>query len=165
MRNKADMLQTGNKGSLLFWLVALRVLIGWHFLYEGLAKLSNPNWSGAGYLLDSGGFMKNIFFSIATDPLILQVSDWLNVYGLMAIGLGLMLGLFEKPALISGIILLGIYYLSHPPFTGIKYAFPSEGSYLIVNKNLIEMAAMVVLFFFHTAKQIGIDSFIGKKRN
>ena len=26
----------------LYGLVALRVLIGWHFLYEGIAKLINP---------------------------------------------------------------------------------------------------------------------------
>ena len=29
-------------------LVVLRVLIGWHFLYEGLAKLGNPYWTSAG---------------------------------------------------------------------------------------------------------------------
>ena len=29
-------------------LVVLRILIGWHLLYEGIAKLLNPNWSSAG---------------------------------------------------------------------------------------------------------------------
>ena len=45
----------------LFWLVALRVLIGWHFLYEGLVKVVNPNWSSAGYLMDSQGSFIRIF--------------------------------------------------------------------------------------------------------
>ncbi|MBI4409310.1 MAG: hypothetical protein HY561_06350, partial [Gemmatimonadetes bacterium] len=31
-------------------LVALRMLVGWHFLYEGLAKMTSPYWSSAGYL-------------------------------------------------------------------------------------------------------------------
>ncbi|WP_262487011.1 hypothetical protein [Geofilum rubicundum] len=26
-------------------LVITRVLIGWHFLYEGVSKIANPNWS------------------------------------------------------------------------------------------------------------------------
>ncbi|SVB00541.1 uncharacterized protein METZ01_LOCUS153395, partial [marine metagenome] len=29
-------------GSQLFGLVILRILIGWHFLYEGISKLVNP---------------------------------------------------------------------------------------------------------------------------
>lgn len=28
-------------------LVFLRLAIGWHFLYEGIAKLFTPNWSSA----------------------------------------------------------------------------------------------------------------------
>ena len=28
-------------------LVALRMLIGWHFCYEGIAKLLNPYWTSA----------------------------------------------------------------------------------------------------------------------
>ena len=35
--------------------VVLRVLIGWHFLYEGVSKLTTPGWSAAGYLLQSRG--------------------------------------------------------------------------------------------------------------
>ena len=34
--------------------VVLRILIGWHFLYEGLSKLMNPGWSAAGYLSTPG---------------------------------------------------------------------------------------------------------------
>ena len=30
-------------------LALLRILVGWHFLYEGLTKLMDPNWSAAGY--------------------------------------------------------------------------------------------------------------------
>ena len=38
----------------LYGLVTLRVIIGWHFLYEGIAKLLNPYWSSAAFLLDAG---------------------------------------------------------------------------------------------------------------
>ena len=35
-------------------LVTLRLFIGWHFLYEGLAKLVNPYWTSAEYLDQRG---------------------------------------------------------------------------------------------------------------
>jgi len=143
-------------------LVTLRVLIGWHFLYEGVSKFIAPNWSSIGYLLDSKGFMSDIFHSMATNTELLKIIDILNVYGLIAIGLGLILGLMVRPALYGGILLLTFYYLSHPPMIGMNYAMPSEGSYLWVNKNLIEIAAMALLLVFPTSRIIGIDRFIFK---
>ena len=151
--------------SQLFWLVALRVLIGWHFLYEGVVKVVNPNWSGIGYLMDSGGFMAGFFTSMAANQSTLQIIDFINIWGLIAIGLGLILGSLMRIASISGIILLSLYYLSHPPFPGINYAMPMEGSYLVVNKILIEMVALGVLLLFPTSREFGLDKFICKKHN
>jgi len=37
----------------LWGLVVLRVLIGWHLLYEGIAKALDPYWSAAGFLKQS----------------------------------------------------------------------------------------------------------------
>ena len=153
-----------NNKSQIFWLVTLRVLIGWHFLYEGLVKLSNPNWSGVGYLVDSKGFLQGFYHWLASDPVLLQTIDFLNVWGLIAIGLGLMLGLLTKVALWAGISLLMMYYFSHPPFIGLKYALPSEGSYLLVNKTLVEVAAMAVLLLFPTGKYIGMDRLLFRKK-
>ena len=144
----------------LSMLVVLRVLIGWHFLYEGFVKLLNPNWSSVGYLLDSEGFLSGFFETIASNPNALAVADFLNMWGLIAIGLGLMLGCLTRIAIISGITLLTFYYLSHPPFIGLKYAMPTEGSYLIVNKILIELFALVVLYLFPSNRQIGLDRFL-----
>lgn len=144
----------------IFWLVALRIIIGWHFLYEGLVKAVNPNWSSVGYLLDSAGFMKVFFYGLAANPATLSVVDFMNIWGLMAIGLGLILGAFNRITLPAGIVLLAFYYLSHPPFVGLKYDLPMEGSYLFINKNLIEIAAMIILFVFPSHRQIGIDRFI-----
>jgi thiosulfate dehydrogenase (quinone) large subunit len=145
-------------------LVALRLAIGWHFLYEGLVKLANPNWTSAGYLLDSAGFMKTFFFNLAANPDVLKVIDFLNIWGLILIGLGLILGAFTRIAIISGIVLMIFYYLSHPPFVGLKYAVPGDGSYLVVNKMIIEALALGVLLVFPTWREWGIDRWIfGKK--
>lgn len=144
-------------------LVILRLAIGWHFLYEGLVKLLNPNWSAVGYLLDSGGFLSGFFQSLASNPSAMQVVDFLNAWGLTAIGLGLMLGLFTQIATLAGIVLLLFYYFSHPALIGVNYAIPSEGNYLWINKTLIEAFALLVLYYFPTGKHIGIDRFFFKK--
>ena len=31
-------------------ITVLRVVIGWHFLYEGVSKLTSTTWSAAGYM-------------------------------------------------------------------------------------------------------------------
>jgi thiosulfate dehydrogenase [quinone] large subunit len=144
------------------FLVTLRTLIGWHFLYEGLAKLANPDWSSAAFLLDSKGFLSGFFQSLTYKPSVLQTVDFLNEWGLVLIGLGLILGLFTRVSVFAGIVLLALYYLSHPPFPGLSFAVPSEGSYLIVNKTLIELGAMLVLYVFPT--NIGLDAIFASLR-
>lgn len=145
-------------------LVVLRILIGWHFLYEGLSKVINPDWSSVGFLLDSKGIFSGLFINLASNPSLLKAVDFLNIWGLVAVGLGLITGCFGRIAKAGGILLLLFYFLSHPPMVGFKFSAPSEGSYLWVNKNLIELFALVVLFYFPTSQIIGIDRIIKKLR-
>ena len=154
----------GYSGLQLSSLVILRVLIGWHFLYEGLCKLVNPDWSSVGFLLDSRGAFSGLFFSLASNPALLRIIDFLNVWGLIAVGLGLILGVLSRYAIAGGMTLLALYYLSHPPLVGFKFSAPSEGSYLWVNKNLIEIAALWILYMFPSSDLIGLDRFIWKIR-
>lgn len=144
----------------LFFLAAMRIAIGWHFLYEGLVKLFNSSWTSSGYLMDSKGFMAPTYTALAADPDVLNIVDHLNEWGLILIGLGLILGLFTRLAIISGMVLLVFYYLSHPPFIGLRYLLPSEGSYFVVDKILIEFIALGVLLVFPTGRLIGIDGLI-----
>ncbi|MCD4771881.1 MAG: DoxX family membrane protein [Bacteroidales bacterium] len=151
--------------SQLIMLVILRVIIGWLFLYEGIVKLINPAWSSFGYLMDSQGFMSGFYKSIAANQGVLDIVDIMNIWGLIAIGLGLILGCFAKIAKIAGIVLLVMYYLSHPPFFGLEYNLPTEGNYLLVNKILVELFTLAVLLVFPTSKIIGFDRLIFKKKN
>lgn len=145
-------------------LVVLRVAIGWHFLFEGLAKISAQNWTSYLYLMDSKGIFENVFKALAENEKGLVFIDNLNIWGLVLIGLLLMLGLFSKQVTIAAISLLSLYYLSHPPFFNLDYAMPSSGSYWIVDKTLIEIFALVVLFVFPTSKKIGLDRLIFKNK-
>ncbi len=145
-------------------LVGLRLLVGWHFLYEGLAKLTNPYWTSAGYLAESQWIFQDLLIRIAASPTAVTIVDYMNMWGLTLIGLGLVLGLFTRAATVAGIVLLAFYYLSAPPFTGLSYPMPMEGSYLIVNKVLIELAALVVLLGFPTGRTWGLDFFVARAR-
>jgi len=145
-----------------FLLVALRLLLGWYFLYEGIVKITNPDWSSFGYLMDSQGPFAGIFHSMAAKAHVVNVVDWLNKWGLALIGLGLMLGFLTQYALFFGMLLLIMYYCSHPPLASVTYVMPQEGSYLWVNKTLIEIFTMALLLVFPTGHIAGIDRFITK---
>lgn len=143
-------------------LVILRLLIGWHLLYEGFSKLLIPNWSSFGFLQESKWILEGFSQWILAHENVLNVVDFLNTWGLIAIGLGLILGLFTKIASVSGALLLFIYYLNNPPLIGLEYSVPSEGSYLIVSKTLIEAFALIVLAVFPTGTVFGLDMFLKK---
>jgi len=146
-------------------LVSLRMLIGWHFLYEGVAKLTNPYWTSASYLQESKGWFSGFFTGLANNPGALGIVDNLNQWGLLIIGLALLVGIFSRTAAFAGVIMLALYYLAAPPFPTLEYAMPAEGAYLIVNKILVELAAMLVIMVFPTAHRIGLDRLLFKKRN
>ncbi len=145
-------------------LVILRVVIGWHFLYEGMVKLLNPYWSSAAFLLETKGIFKGVATSIVASPGALGIVDFLNKWGLVLIGLGLIAGCLTRMASVSGMVLLLLYYVFHPPLIGYTYVTPVEGSYLIVNKNLIELFALFALTIFPTSSIIGLDRFISFKK-
>jgi len=146
-------------------LLILRFLIGWHLLYEGFSKLLIPNWSSFGFLQESKWILAGLAKWILAHDNVLSVVDFLNTWGLIAIGLGLILGLFTRLAAISGAVLLFIYYLNNPPLIGLEYTVPSEGSYLVVSKTLIEAVSMVALAVFPTGTAFGLDMFINKYKN
>ena len=52
----------------LIAITVLRVFVGWHFLYEGLAKLTSPSWSAAGYMKQARGPFAELFRWLAVFP-------------------------------------------------------------------------------------------------
>jgi thiosulfate dehydrogenase [quinone] large subunit len=141
-------------------ITVLRVLIGWHFLYEGIAKLSSPSWSAAGYLKQARGPFADLFKSLAAKPDLLANADLITMWGLTAVGLLLILGLFTRLASLGAIGFIVLFYLCNPPFVGYFYSIPTEGSYLIVNKNLVELGALVVVLVTGSGRFAGLDRIV-----
>jgi uncharacterized membrane protein YphA (DoxX/SURF4 family) len=137
----------------------LRCAIGWHFLYEGLAKITSGHWTAEGYLAGSQGPFSGLFHLMASSGTVLYVVDGLNMYGLALIGLALFAGIAVRFAAASGIALLVLYYLAYPPFGGAPYS-PSEGSLYLVNKNIVEALGLAVVFFVRE-KGYGLSGLLG----
>lgn len=144
------------------WLVILRVFIGWHFMYEGWVKILNPKWTSLPYLLDSKGPMASFFINLTQNDTLMLIINYVNEWSLFLIGLCLILGLFFKLAAIGGMLLLVGYTLSHPALIEVSYLMPFEGSYLWIDKNMVEFAALGVLIMFSTSRIIGLDRILVK---
>ncbi len=138
-----------------------RVAIGWHFLYEGISKLMAGSWTATGYLAKATGPFAGFYHSLAASETAMNIIDPLNMAGLVLIGLGLFLGVFIRLSSISGVFLLLLYYFAYPPFGGDIFG-GAEGSLYIVNKNLIEALALLVIFFLKE-KGYGIYALPGMK--
>ncbi len=147
------------------WLLtSLRILIGWHFLYEGIIKLASPAWSAGPYMLESTWIFSGIFRAAATNHSLLSVVDFLNIWGLIFIGAGLMTGLFTRFASWAGAALLFLYYIARPPFVGIMDGNAMEGNYIWVNKNLIELLVLVLIARIPPSWMFGTDNLIADWR-
>lgn len=141
-------------------LALMRIAIGWHFLYEGVAKLLEANWTAAGYLQDSTGPLAPLFRWLAAQETLLKIVDQLNMWGLTLVGVCLMLGLATRLAALGGIALVALYYAANPPtLQGFSWV-PMEGHYLLVNKNLVELLALAVVLVL-PATSMGLDGLIG----
>ena len=145
-------------------LVVLRTLIGWHFFYEGYTKLLQPAWGRAGAPV--APWSSAAYLQAATGPLAptlhwLGNVPWIGTFDvvlaglLVAVGVSLMLGLFTQTGCAGALALLTLFYVSAIPM-GLPEA-RAEGTYLIVNKNLIEAAAVLVLLTFRTGRIAGLD--------
>ncbi|MFT0716629.1 DoxX subfamily [Flagellimonas lutimaris] len=144
-----------NQNKLKASVALLRIFIGWHFLFEGVVKMYNPEWTSFGYLATAQGPFEGFFTMLIGDSTIGLV-DTLNIIALMVVGVTFTLGIFERIGAIVGVGLLALYFLAHPPFPGLMQ-MNVEGNYWLVNKNLIELVAIIVIYQLPTGAYFGLD--------
>jgi thiosulfate dehydrogenase (quinone) large subunit len=153
-------------------LVLLRTVIGWHFLYEGWYKLMLPawgrggspigEWSAAGYLHAASGPLAAWVRPLADSG----AAAWIDLFvplGLLLVGLSLMLGLFTQAGCWGALAFLTLFYVTAIPTQGIPQP-GQEGTYLLVNKTLVEWAAVLVVLAFRTGQIAGLDVLLRARR-
>ena len=155
-----------------FALVALRTVIGWHFLYEAYYKITSPAWSpgggpltpwtSAGYLKGASGPLAFIFQKLVDRGLTTWIDRSVKI-ALLLIGLSLLLGLFTRFGAAGALFFLSLFYFLYVPVLGVPQP-NAEGTYLIVNKTLIEAIAVIVLLVFDTGRIAGLDLLLKRRR-
>ena len=155
---------SGNRLNQIFtWVLTIvRIIIGWHFLYEGISKIAAAGWSSAPYLAGSRWIFAPLFQLMAENNAVTAVVDFVNIWGMILVGLGLMLGLFTRWASAGGALMLFFYFVAYPPFPGLMSGVPAEGNYLWVNRNLIEFFVLIALIFLSTDYLFGLDRLYAK---
>ena len=206
-----------------FFIVLLRIGIGWHFLREGWVKYTHPTFTAKPYLTGSWGPLAPIFNTIAKltwvdtpivnwifhlknaqDPTqipawaktawMLKCADFSMPWLLMIAGAGMMLGLLTRTSIVIALCLLVMFYVATPPIdfapvapqvlpetSGFyqppsdwaafkfsidhaqwagKHQLNTEGNFYIVNKNLVEMLALLALLSLDTGLMAGLDVYL-----
>src|SRR3989344_1249606 len=115
----------------------LRVALGWLFFYAGITKILNPAWSAAGYLQGAKTFTG--FYHWLIQPSILPVINFINEWGLLLIGISLLLGVFVRVSTSSGALLMILYY-----FPVLTFPYIGQNSFL-VDEHIIYALALLLL--------------------
>jgi uncharacterized membrane protein YphA (DoxX/SURF4 family) len=150
---------------LLPWaLTIVRIVIGWHFLYEGISKIMAAGWTSAPYLAGSKWIFAPLFTAMTGSPAAIAIIDFINIWGMVLIGLGLILGLFTRWAAVGGTLMLFFYFVAYPPLPGYMFGVPVEGNYLWVNRNLIELFALALFIFLSREYHFSLDRLIERWR-
>lgn len=94
---------------------------------------------------------------------VLRVVDLMTIAGLAGLGLLLISGLFTRFAAFSAAMMIFGFYLAMPPLPGVPEAPGPEHSF-IVNKNLIEVLALLALACIPSGMWFGLDSLLATFR-
>ncbi|MCI0461845.1 MAG: hypothetical protein L0Z62_33255 [Gemmataceae bacterium] len=87
-------------------------------------------------------------------------TDRITMWGLTVVGACLLLGLFSRTACVGGALLLLMFYAAMPALPWLPISPRAEGHYFFVNKNLIEMLALLTLATTHSGRWVGLDGLI-----
>ena len=86
--------------------------------------------------------------------------DWSTRWFLLVVGGLLMIGLFTRLSCFAAAGFLLLTILTQPSLPWIPAAPMNEGSYLFVNKNVIEMVALLALMTTRCGQWAGLDSIV-----
>ena len=91
----------------------------------------------------------------------LRISDLLTIAGLTILGICLILGVFTRFSALMAALMLFMFYAAMPPWPGVPEAPGPEHSF-IVNKNFIEVVALLAIACLPSGRWFGVDGMIGR---
>lgn len=130
----------------------LRVLMGWMYLYVGIGDVLDPKFSAAGYIKSAKSFVW--LYEWFLNPQVLPIVEFMVKWGLLLLGLSLVLGLLVRLSSYLGMALMFLFYL---PILN----FPLVGQHaFLVDEHIIYMAGLLVLASFRAGHIWGLDRWL-----
>lgn len=145
----------GRVHSLSAWFVlALRLMMGYAFLNAGLSKLLGAEpFSAYGYLANAvpanGSPFVDQFLWMAGSPAFLAFVDVAVPYGQVAIGLGLLVGAFVRLAAFFGATMMALFYFAN-----------WDVAHGLVNGDFAYMLVFLAVAAFAAGRILGLDQYI-----
>ncbi len=90
----------------------------------------------------------------------LDWSDFFVKWGILLVGTFLLAGFLTRTSCVVGACLLFMFFLAMPPLPGWPESPRTEGHYLFINKNIIEMLALLTLATTHSGRWAGLDGLL-----
>lgn len=131
----------------------LRLALGFLLLYTGYSKISDPSWTAAGYL--NGAAMFTGFYQWLASPGMIGLTNFLNSYGQLFIGISLILGAFVRLSSVLGAIMMLLYYLA------LKFPYPNEHAF-IVDDHIIYGLALLLIGALNAGQYWGLENWLKK---
>ena len=129
--------------------VSLRLIMGWLFLYSGITKVLDPEWTASGYLMHAvpeGNPFAGIWTMLAGVPLV----DLLFQFGLTLVGLGLIVGAFTRWNAFWGSVMMLLIWAS---------SLPLENG-IVVDEHIVYIAVLFGLSAVSAGRVAGLDPYL-----
>ncbi|PIT91223.1 hypothetical protein COU17_01185 [Candidatus Kaiserbacteria bacterium CG10_big_fil_rev_8_21_14_0_10_49_17] len=134
-------------------IVVNRILMGWLMFFAGIEKVLNPSWSASGFLLHAKTFPD--FYAWFALPANSWWIDPLNAWGILLIGVALLVGVGVRPAAWAGALLMILYYFPHVAFPYLEHGF-------IVEEHIIYAALFMLIAIMPQALEVGLGTYLRK---
>jgi thiosulfate dehydrogenase [quinone] large subunit len=144
----------GKAHSLSAWFVlSLRLMMGYAFLHAGLDKVLEANWTAGGYLsnvaANNGNPLAEVFAWMAGQSMMMHFVNVAVPWGELLIGIALLAGAFTRLAAFWGAFMMAMFYFGN---WNIEHG--------IINGDFAYMLVFLAVAAFGAGRIIGLDTYI-----
>ncbi|QLD84807.1 DoxX family protein [Natronomonas halophila] len=145
---------SGQLHTLSVWFIlALRLMMGLAFLQSGVDKVLSGSFSAAGYLQNAppanGSPVADLFVSMGNTPLFVDFVNIAVPWGEVLIGLGLLVGCLTRLAAFWGAFMMLMFYLGN-----------WDISHGYINGDFAYMLVFLSVAAFGAGRILGLDAYI-----
>ena len=136
-----------------WFVLALRLTMGYAFLHAGYVKVIETGWDASGYLANvaatNGNPLAGMFAWMAATPWFVEFVNVAVPWGELLIGLGILVGALARPAAFFGVFVMALFYFGN-----------WEIAHGYVNGDLTYMVVFLAVAALGAGRIVGLDAYI-----